>query len=77
MGGDGIARGGLSSQFYMYLNRRSVPRVFWPDWQKAGLKRGGLREYDCMLLGRTEYISCFLSPRSYLFGIFKEKKHTN
>ncbi len=34
---------------YMYFNRgRSVPGVFWLDYQKAGLRRGGLGRSDCI-----------------------------
>ena len=48
MGGDGIERGGLFSQLYMYFNRgRSVTGHFWPDYHLGGSRRGGLGRSDC------------------------------
>ena len=49
MAGDGIERGGLSSQFYIYFNRgRSVSGLFWPDYHLGGSRRGGLGGSDCI-----------------------------
>ncbi len=51
MGGAGIARGGLSSLFYMYFNGgRSVSSHFWPDYHLGGSRRGGLGGSDCITI---------------------------
>ena len=49
MAGDGIARGGLSSQFYIVIyGGRSVLGHFQADYHLGGSRRGGLGGSDCI-----------------------------
>ncbi len=51
MGGDGIARGGLSSHFYIvFYGGRSVLGHFQADYHLGGSRRGGLGGSDCSSL---------------------------
>ncbi len=48
MDGDGIARGGLSSHFYIvFYGERSVLSHFQADYHLGGSRRGGLGGSDC------------------------------